>query len=83
MKTSKNHRAQSQTPNKAKAWPTGLILIFILSFALRLAVLAQSRGTVAFETPVLDSRFYLEAGQQIAQGNNPPNRPYFMNPGYI
>jgi len=58
-------------------------LLFSLSIALRLAVLAQSRGTVAFETPVLDSRFYLEAGQQLAQGNNLPSRPYFMNPGYI
>ncbi len=83
MKASKNNRTQPQIFNKAKAWALGLVLLFSLSIALRLAVLAQSRGTVAFETPVLDSRFYLEAGQQIAQGSNPSNRPYFMNPGYI
>jgi tetratricopeptide (TPR) repeat protein len=54
----------------------------ILAWALRLALFAQSSGQPQVEVPVLDSRFYLEAGEAIAAGEGLPDTPYFMSPGY-
>lgn len=57
--------------------------MFVLALVLRLAVYLQSRGLAQMETPILDSRYYLEAGRAIASGAGLPPQPYFMNPGYI
>ncbi|MCI0329698.1 MAG: tetratricopeptide repeat protein [candidate division Zixibacteria bacterium] len=54
-----------------------------MAFGLRLAVFFQSRDVLPVETPVLDSRYYLEAGRAIASGEGLGTRPYFMSPGYI
>ena len=60
-----------------------MAFVFLLAFGLRLAVFFQSQGLPQVETPVLDSRYYLEAGRTIASGEGLGARPYFMSPGYI
>lgn len=55
----------------------------MLALGLRLAVFFQSQSHPQAETPVLDSRYYLEAGRAIASGESLGARPYFMSPGYI
>src|SRR3990172_4776334 len=63
-------------------WKFTLIFVFLLALGLRLAVFLQSRGVSQVETPVLDSRYYLEAGRAIALEEGLAG-PYFMSPGYI
>jgi tetratricopeptide (TPR) repeat protein len=58
------------------------LAIFILALGARLALLALLGGNPLFDTPILDSRFYLEAGRAIAEGAGLPSRPFFMSPGY-
>ena len=64
-------------------WKFALIFVFLLALGLRLAVFLQSRGVSQVELPVLDSRYYLEAGRAIALEEGLGARPYFMSPGYI
>lgn len=71
------------TSNPAPFWKFGLALIFLLALGIRLAVFFQSQGVPQVETPVLDSRYYLEAGRAVASGEGLGARPFFMSPGYI
>lgn len=59
-----------------------LLAIFLLALGARFALVFLLDGNPLFDTPVLDSRFYLEAGRAIAEGAGPPARPFFMSPGY-
>lgn len=83
MRAVRHNRDLQRLSVNSTVWRGALALLFVLALALRLAVLAQSRGSVQFDVPILDSRFYLENGRAIASGVGLPPRPYFMSPGYI
>lgn len=66
-----------------RAWVPGLIVLFAVAVALRLAAFVQGQALPHVTTPVLDSRYYLEVAHAIAHAGGLGAKPFFMNPGYV
>jgi cytochrome c-type biogenesis protein CcmH/NrfG len=77
--------ADSERKPRTTPGPAVLVAIFLIALALRLALMVQIGGDPLLDTPGLDSRFYLDAGQALAGrtgGGETPPHPFFMSPGY-
>ena len=60
----------------------GLLLVFLVAFSFRATAWVQSIDVPPLTEPVLDAKFYSDAGIAIASGRGLAPRPYFMSPGY-
>jgi tetratricopeptide (TPR) repeat protein len=56
--------------------------VLILAFLLKLAYVLESSGSLAFQVPILDSRYYDDTARSIAGGRGFPGGVFFMGPLY-
>ncbi len=66
---------------KSRIFLFGLIIFFV-SFGIRLVYLNQLQSMPTFEQPVMDEKYHLELADQINSPAGYPDEPYFRAPLY-
>lgn len=65
-----------------KSWRLALSGILLLSFALRVVYVLQSRSSPAFESPSMDALYHIEWARAFAAGRDYQPGPFFRAPLY-